>query len=361
MKKVQGEQVSRRATLRAASVVLLATGLTQLAQGQGAASAAQAALLGRPPALDVVTVAVHRPTSLHHLPLVLAQSLGFFDDEGVSVQLVLADSDRSALWLVDKGAATLAACAYTTALSMSARAMPWRSLALVTRTPQVVLGLAPRHRPEHKGLADLRGARVGLPVGEAPRQVLEAVLRRMGLSTTDVAVVPFADPVQALEAYRRGQLDAFSVCDPAVLGLEQRGEVRVVADTRSLSGTHEVFGQLLPGVALCAPAPWLQSHASLAQPVVNGLVHALKWLRTAGPTDLIRVLTDSHLGRERGLYLSAFEKVRESFSPDGLMALGVAQVALSAQSLTDARVRGVDVEHTYTNEFAARAKQRFRV
>ena len=45
----------------------------------------------------------------------------------------------------------------------------------------------------------------------------------------------------ALAALRSGQIDAMSNTDPVMTMLEQKGEVKVVSDTRTLKGTVDVF------------------------------------------------------------------------------------------------------------------------
>jgi NitT/TauT family transport system substrate-binding protein len=96
--------------------------------------------------------------------------------------------------------------------------------------------------------------------------------------------------------------------------------------------------------------------------LASGLVHALKWLQTAGPGDIIKTVPESYLLGDRALYLASFIKVRESISLDGLMPERGPETALRAVASQDPGVREsrIDLGKTYLNVFAQRAKERFK-
>jgi NitT/TauT family transport system substrate-binding protein len=161
---------------------------------------------------------------------------------------------------------------------------------------------------------------------------------------------------------RAGQIDAISNVDPVMTLLEQRGEVKIIGDTRTLKGTLEVFGGPMPAGCLLAPVEFIARHPATAQALANAVVHALKWLQTAGPSDIIKTVPESHMFGDRALYLNAFNKVREALSLDGLMSDDGARTALKALASMDAAIRPEKIElaRTYTNQFARRAKDRFK-
>lgn len=314
-------------------------------------------------ALPRVVVSLAHANSLNHLPLVLARLLGFFEAEGLTLDVLETDTDEAALLAVAKGTAHLACCAYPLSLGLFARGALWRSLVVQTRVPQSVFGVSVHRMGGFRKTADLRDKRIGLLSTGPCWMVMDAVLRRGGLTPGDVFAVQADDVGSLLASFRAGNLDAICLNDARMVHLEQQGDVRVVADTRSLKGTRDVFGGIMPGVVLCAPAIWLGQHAAVAQQVANGVVHALKWLQTAGPVDLIRMLPEPFMGRDRALFLAAFEKAREGYSVDGWMARDAAFTALATLRWSDPvfRAASIDIEHTYTNEFVQKAKQRFRV
>ncbi|MEO7159689.1 MAG: ABC transporter substrate-binding protein, partial [Polaromonas sp.] len=166
----------------------------------------------------------------------------------------------------------------------------------------------------------------------------------------------------ALSALRSGQIDALSNTDPIMTFLEQKGEVKIISDTRTLKGTAEVFGGPMPAACLYAPMDFIRKNPNTCQSLANGIVRGLKWLQTAGPGDIINTVPESYFLNDRALYLASFNKVRESISLDGIIPDEGPRMALNALASFDASIRAdrIDLAKTYTNVFAQRAKKRFR-
>ena len=96
--------------------------------------------------------------------------------------------------------------------------------------------------------------------------------------------------------------------------------------------------------------------------MVNAIVHGLKWLQTAGPSDIIKTVPEAYMLGDRALYLASFNKVREAISLDGIMSDEGPRTALKALASFDASIKTekIDLGQSYTNDFARRAKQKFR-
>ena len=147
-------QATRRHCLSVLAAAVMGWGLGPSSAEAAGWSHAQAST--RPSSIQPVVLALSQRHSLCHLPLLLAQMLGFFDQEGVALTVQEFDSDESALKAVSRGGASLAACDYAVLLSQQAKGLDWRSLVVQTRTPQVVLGAWPRLHPDIRGVQDLR-------------------------------------------------------------------------------------------------------------------------------------------------------------------------------------------------------------
>jgi NitT/TauT family transport system substrate-binding protein len=91
-------------------------------------------------------------------------------------------------------------------------------------------------------------------------------------------------------------------------------------------------------------------------------VHGLKWLQTAGPSDIIKTVPESYLLGDRALYLASFNKVREAIALDGIIPEEGARTALKALTSFDPSIKPekIQLARTYTNEFARRAKEKFK-
>lgn len=117
----------------------------------------------------------------------------------------------------------------------------------------------------------------------------------------------------------------------------------------------------MPGACLLAKTDFLQRQPDVAQALTNAVVHALKWLQTAGLTDILKTVPSHHWLGDRAIYLGAFEKLRESYALDGVIAGDAVLNAWRAHVRLPNALGGTSLplERTFTNTFATKAKNRF--
>ena len=310
-----------------------------------------------------IIIAVGGKASLYYLPLTLAEQLGYFKAEGLEVEIKDLVGGSNALQAVQDGAADVVSGAYEHTLNLQNQGQFFQAFVLQGRAPQMAMGVSIRNLPAYQSLTDLRGKKIGVTApGSSTNMMANLVLARAGLKASDVSFIGVGNSVGALNALRLGQIDAISNVDPVMTQLEQKGEVRIIADTRTLKGTQEVFGGPMPAACLYAPMAFVRKYPGTVQALTHAVVHALKWLQTAGPSDLMKVIPESYFLGDRALYLTSFIKVREAMATDGRFPEEGAKTALNALSSFDQtfNVGKIDLSKTFTNEFAQKAKDRFK-
>lgn len=333
------------------------------ASGWGTASA-QTKRDSEKPELTRLTLAVGGKASFFHLPLSIADQLGYFRAEGVDVEVADFPDWLRAQQAVLGGAAEVCSGSFEHVISLQQRRQFYQSIVLQGRAPQVAMGVSTRTLAQYRSAADLRGRRIGVSsLGSTTQLIAQLVLAQAGVSAREVNYVSVGSAAGALAALRSGQVDAMSNSEPVMTMLEQRGDVRIISDTRTLKGTAAVFGGMMPSACLYSGNDFVRAHPRTCQALANGIVHALKWLQTAGPSDMMKTVPESYLLGDRALYLASFANVREAFSTDGLVPADGVQTALRALAVTstDASARGPVAGLLYTNDFARKAKDRFRV
>jgi NitT/TauT family transport system substrate-binding protein len=311
-----------------------------------------------------VTIAVSNKTALAYLPLTVAEQLGYFQAEGLELEVLEPPSMVRAQQMASSGGVDIISGWMENTLSAQTKGQAFQAFVLQGRAPQIALGVSTKSLPGFKSVADLRGKKVGIMAPGTPSHtVAHAALAKAGLRLGDMAFVSVGTASGALAALRAGQVDALCYGDPIITQLEQSGELRVVADTRNLRGTREVCGGDMPSTCLYAPPEFLQKHPYTTQAVANAMVHALKWLQTAGLSDMMKTVPEGYFAGDRALYLSAFARMREAIALDGLIPPAGVRNTLDAMRSADPtlRMQTMDPLLSYTNVFAQRAKQRFRV
>jgi NitT/TauT family transport system substrate-binding protein len=311
-----------------------------------------------------LVMAVDGKASLGFLPLTIAQQLGYFKAEGLDLEINDWGNGDRALQAIVNGAADVCATAFAKTIELQAKNQWFQAFALQARTPQIAFGVSVRNMPHFKTGADLKGRKIGVSaIGSASYLTVVLVLARFDLKPSDVNFLELGSTASALTALRSGQVDAIGHTDPVMSMLEQKGEVKIIADARTLKGTTDLFDGPMPSACLVTAGEFIQKNPNTCQALTNALVHALKWLQTAGPGDIIKTVPDSYLLGDRALYLASFDQLRESISPDGLMPENGPRTVLRALAMINPDIKAdkIDLSKTFTNVFVRRAKERFKV
>jgi NitT/TauT family transport system substrate-binding protein len=310
-----------------------------------------------------VAIAVGGKSAFYYLPLTISEQLGYFKAEGLDVEISDVSGGTRALQALVGGSADVVSGAYEHTINMQSRNQWVQAIVLMGRAPQIAVGVSTRAVPGYRNPADLRGKKIGVSAPESStNMVANLVLSRAGIKASEVSYVGVGTPVGALAALRSGQIDAISYTDPVMTMLEQKGDVRIISDTRTLKGTQEVFGGPMPAACFYTHGDFVRNNPNTCQALANAIVHGLKWLQTAGPSDIIKTVPESYLLGDRALYLASFNKVREAIALDGLMPEDGARTALKALASFEPGVKPekIDLAKTYTNDFARRAKEKFK-
>ncbi len=320
------------------------------------AAAVAAPALRAQPRLETnrLTLAVAAKSAFQFLPLVIAEQLGYFRAQGLELEF----GDFAA------GSADVTWAAYQQVISLQSRGQRFQSFALLGRAPGIALGVSHRTVPHYRSLANLVGRKIGISAsGSLSHLLASTALIRSGLKPADVVFAVVGSGSAALAALRSGQIDAICSTEPVITALEQKGEVRIVADSRTLKGTLELFGGPMPAACLYATLDFVEKHPNTLQALTNAVVHGMKWLQTAGPSDIIRTVPEAYLLGDRALYLAALDKVREAISPDGLMPEEGPATVLKALAAFDASIKvdKIELSRSYSNEFAKRVRDPFKL
>jgi NitT/TauT family transport system substrate-binding protein len=266
-----------------------------------------------------LSIAVGGKAAFYYLPLTIAEQLGYFKAEGLDVEISdFAGGARALQALVGRLGRRVSG-AYEHTINMQAKNQ-FQSFVLQGRAPQIAMGVSTKTMPGYK--------QRGRPARQEDRRVGAGLVDQHGGQPRAVARRPEGQRRELRRrghgrrragALRSGQIDAMSNTDPVMTMLEQKGDVKIISDTRTLKGTQEVFGGPMPAACLYTHAEFVEKNPNTCQALANAIVHGLKWLQTAGPSDIIKTVPESYLLGDRALYLASFNKVREAIALDGLL------------------------------------------
>ena len=311
-----------------------------------------------------VHIAVGGQASFYYLPLTIAERQGYFKDEGLNVKISDFAGGAVALRAVVGGSADVVSGAYEHTISLQSKKQYFQAFVAQGRLPQIAFGVATGKAAAIKSMKDLKGLKVGVSApGSSTHNLVKQLLFKAGLDPQkDVAVIGVGLGATAITALKSGQIDAISNTDPVMTKLEQDNSIKVIADTRTVKGTIDVWGAPLPAGCLHAAIEFVQKNPHTVQALTNAIVRADKWIAQASATDVARVVPESHLLGDRALYLFSYDKVKEAISPDGLFSDAGAKATVKGLAAFDPNIKPaeIDLAKTYTNEFARKANAKYK-
>ncbi len=311
-----------------------------------------------------VHIAVGGKAAFYYLPLTIAEQQGYFKDEGLEVKISDFAGGAVALRAVVGGSADVVSGAYEHTISLQSKKQFFRAFVLQGRLPQIAFGVSSAKAGQVHSFKDLKGLKIGVSApGSSTHNLVKQLLLKGGLDPNkDAAIIGVGVGAGAISAMKSGQIDAISNTDPVMTRLELDNAVKVIADTRTLKGTQEVWGAPLPAGCLYAPIEFAQKYPNTAQALANAIVRADKWIAKASATDVAKVVPEAYLMGDRALYLFSYDKVKEAISPDGMISDAGAKATLKSLAAFDPNIKPAEIklEQTYTNEFAKKANSKYK-
>jgi NitT/TauT family transport system substrate-binding protein len=303
-------------------------------------------------------------SSMLHLPVLLAQHLGYFKAEGLQVDVIEQSLSATTQALSPAPVLQVWSAPLVQSLQAARTADPLLSVVQTGRTPQLALGAPRRMLTGMKSLKELEGKKIGImEAGSLAQLCVDYAVLLAGGNPKNINYVVLGNPLTAITMLRGGGIEFLCASDPLITMLEKKGEIESLRNFRSLKETQRAFGGLLPGNALLVPASLATKNPELCQSLVNAVLRAVKWLRTAGPSDLLGTMLDSTYLTDRAIYLNAVDNMRESYAIDGMLSNEVFALALRVCNTLDpaSAAERKKTGSFFTNEFVLQAKKRFKV
>lgn len=328
------------------AILLVCSGLTPSISAASAQSAGER-----------VVLAVDGTLQLRNLPVLLAERLGYFREQGLVVTLVDAPADPSIGQLVSDGRAdgTVAYYHHTFESQIEGN-KPAISVLVMGATPQLKLLVAERLRDQVHQLKDLAGKQIitgGINSGKTTTMTMLAT--RGGFGPAGYTRLPLSSREAMIEALRSGGADAIVAHEPDASDYVRARVGYVFADVNSVPGTKASLGDVYPTTALYLPRSFVAAHSQEVQKLVNACLKAMAFINNHNAAQIAEVLPAQMIGKDRAAYFAQIDEDRLSFATDGRMSLAAAQAMFNAMLALQPRYAQVKLGDTYTNEFVERA------
>jgi NitT/TauT family transport system substrate-binding protein len=287
------------------------------------------------------------------LPLTLAHQLGHFKDEGLTVQISDLRGGSEALAALMGGSVDMVTGFYEHTIRARSQGKHLVMVALFDRYPGLVLMVGKRHLNEVHSIHDLIGKPVGVTApGSSTDQLLKYILRKNNFDPQAIPVVT-GGTTTMLAALQQDHVWAGVTVDPLASRLERDGIAKALYDTRTETGTVDIFGGLWPAGGFYTSAEFIQEHRDVVQAMVNAGVRTLRYLKEHSAEEIAAAMPESFWGGDKEHYIASLRANLSMYSPDGLMPSDGPSNVLKTLSLVDDKVAAakIDLEQTYDNSF----------
>ncbi len=309
------------------------------------------------PEISNVRIAVGGQSQYVYLPLSLANKLGYFADEGLTVEISDLRGGSQALAALTGGSVDAVVGFYEHTIRTQARGKDLVMITLFDRVPGLVMMIGTPHIDEVQSIADLVGKPFGVTApGSSTDAMVKYLLSKNGFDPQAIPVVTTGTTTM-VAAIESDQVWGGVTVDPLAQKLARDGTAQPLYDTRSAEGAEEVFGGPWPSGGLYVALPFSVENPRTVQALANAAVRTLRYIGSHSAEEIAGHVPEFWVEGNRELYVEALEANLGMFSPDGLMPEDGPPNVLETLTLVDPTIdpRTIDLARTYDNRYVRRA------
>jgi NitT/TauT family transport system substrate-binding protein len=351
--------------MRRLAFSLIAVLLTAACSGSSSSSApaattAPGATASAKPEKTSLKVGVGGQGQLIYMPLTLADQLGYFKDEGLTVDIQDLKGGADALQAMIGGSTDFTTGFYEHTIRTQTQGKPIEMITTFDLTPGLVM-FAGKGHPDAQGIKDLQNLKIGITsAGSSTEEMVRYLYKKNGMDPLSAQTVAVGTGGPAVTALKNGVVDALVTVEPAASTIEKGGDGKVLYDTRTEQGTKDVFGGDWPAGGFYAPTDFVQQNPRTAQALARVGVRTLQYIKSHSPEDVTAKLPSQifYPDGDSANFASILKANLGMYSPDGKMPDGGPQNVLETLKAADTQTdwSKVDLSKTFTNDFVAQVK-----
>ena len=294
------------------------------------------------------------------LPLVMANTLGYFKDEGLDLEMIDFNTGAKGAQALIAGNTDFVAGAYEHTIDLQAKGFMMVDVVGTNRYPGYVLGVVKSKGGVIRTVKDLKGKSIGISgPGSATQIFAVRALQRVGLTKDDASYVGVGLGPTAVAAVRAGEIDAIVTQDPATT--EMWDDIIPLIDSRDAEGTKFAYGGDYMLDSLYTTADFIAKNPRTTQAVVNATVRAMLWL-TKVPLDDVIAKVPSQYIKDKDQYRRMLKANIGAMQFDGRLNDTMAKNAMDSVSIFEPKLReaNIDLSKTFTNRFVDEALKKYQ-
>jgi NitT/TauT family transport system substrate-binding protein len=301
-----------------------------------------------------ITIMVGGINKIIYLPAKLAETLGYFKEEGLNVELQSQPAGVDAENQLIAGAVQAVVGFYDHTIDLQSKGKEVEAIAVFCKVPGEAEMVAAKAAPTFKSMADAKGKTLGVTgLGSSTDFLTRYLAARKGLQQSDFTLLPVGAGNTFIAAIKQSRIDAGMTTDPTIAELVKTGDAKVLVDLRTEAGARESLGGLYPAASLYVANSWADSHRAEATKLAHAFAKTMHYIATHSAEDIADKMPRDYYGNDKALYVQALKASMPMFTADAKMPAGGPETVLKVLATYKPLVKSknIDLAKTYTNAF----------
>ena len=302
-----------------------------------------------------VSVGVGGRSIVTFLPFTIADSLGYFKKEGLTIKIDDFHGGSNSVEALVGGSVDFALGGLDHSIYLQSKGIDIKAIVLMTQSYGAVLALKPNLAKNYKSPKDLQGLKIGVPApGSSLAKALDILLAKVGLPDTAATKIGVGGGPGAVAAAQSGQIDGIFQGDPMIAVLVRDHVMVPVVDARTEEGIKYLYGGPIAATAVLTTPKMIAERRPVVQKFVTAIVDALKWLQTATPAQVAAAVPQSYyFGQGREFYEGVIERAHLLYSTDGVITMAAAARTYQGLAVSGIlKTKKIDIAKTFDPSFA---------
>ncbi|MEU2306549.1 ABC transporter substrate-binding protein [Streptomyces misionensis] len=349
-------KTARHACLAAAGLLAL-TSLTACANDAAGSSADTGS--GGGGKGETVKIMVGGLDKVIYMPAMLTQRLGYFQDEGLNVQLMTEPAGVQAETALVAGQVQGAVGFYDHTLDLQTKGKSVESVVQFSRAPGEVEVVSDKAAGDLTSPKDFKGRKLGVTgLGSSTDFLTKYLAVKNGVKVSEFTPVAVGAGPTFIAALQKGSIDGGMTTDPTVATILDKKAGKILLDMRTPEGSQQALGGPYPSSSLYMQTDWVNGHKDTVQKLVNAFVKTLKWMSTHSADEIAAKMPADYSQGDKALYTQSIKSTLPMFTDDGVMPQNGPETVEKVLKAFNPNIKNanVDLSKTYTTEFAKAAR-----
>ncbi|MET8614382.1 ABC transporter substrate-binding protein [Streptomyces misionensis] len=349
-------KTARHACLAAAGLLAL-TSLTACANDAAGSSADTGS--GGGGKGETVKIMVGGLDKVIYMPAMLTQRLGYFQDEGLNVQLMTEPAGVQAETALVAGQVQGAVGFYDHTLDLQTKGKSVESVVQFSRAPGEVEVVSDKAAGDLTSPKDFKGRKLGVTgLGSSTDFLTKYLAVKNGVKVSEFTPVAVGAGPTFIAALQKGSIDGGMTTDPTVATILDKKAGKILLDMRTPEGSQQALGGPYPSSSLYMQTDWVNGHKDTVQKLVNAFVKTLKWMSTHSADEIAAKMPADYSQGDKALYTQSIKSTLPMFTHDGVMPQNGPETVEKVLKAFNPNIKNanVDLSKTYTTEFAKAAR-----